>query len=254
MSMMVSDELLVAHPPKCGGSSVTAYLFALGAASWKPLKGHRPFKWGANGHQSIRIMSPYLDRHVVSLHRNPWDRLVSWYCHFRLSSSRGLELHSQFSETPEDFASVVRGMCTVSGPALDRGDDLYLVGPANNDSGRHSAEWYRELRERGVGILTGLWEHMHTAADGTELVDEWWTVDSATPLGEQVRRTVLEVVPREKLVENAATIPLGEEKNVGTRRARSPVSEWFDQELAELVAYHERELVARFGYPFPSLD
>lgn len=65
MAMTLSPDLLVAHPPKTGGTSATAYLEALRATSWVPLTRQlKRYPWQPHGHQPLRAVPQLHNRHV----------------------------------------------------------------------------------------------------------------------------------------------------------------------------------------------
>jgi len=74
--MIVSDKyrIIFYHIPKTGGSSVTDVLI-------RQYEGRRLFGKHCNVHNGLRLIEKEKDYFSISLVRNPFARMVSWYQH-----------------------------------------------------------------------------------------------------------------------------------------------------------------------------
>ncbi len=211
--------LVYVHIPKTGGTQTREILRAHG--------GRKEGK----GHDSIRVV-PYAlrrDSLCVATLRDPWTWYASWYEHARRLGDEGLRLLSQWSDTPEDFESVLYGVThPLNLPAAPKRPGVVFV---------HDETFPRSTAPHG--LLTWLWGYFCCERDGTEAVDVVIDTASLTDGWSQV---------------------LGTKVNNGRANKRpkgilpADYAAAYTPEMVEWVRAADASLIDRFGFePFKAL-
>jgi hypothetical protein len=134
--VLVADEFVYLHMPKCGGGTVRSVLTTV-LPPGHVQKGPNRTGPAPHPHPGWRLIPPEATGRPVFCHvRNPWDYYVSWYCYAmrREVPKRAKLWMSAFGDRP-DFPTFLRRACTGKldhdrpeiAAALRSGQDFYTV-------------------------------------------------------------------------------------------------------------------------------
>ena len=226
--MLVTDKLLFLHLHKSGGTFVNLLLMRC-VPSARQIGYHLPYREAPSGYRNLP---------VVGTVRNPWAYYVSWY-HFQRSQARPNILFqlcsnggtSGFNETVENLIDL-----SSDDERLAKFEDALPENYANHGLNL-TKKCVSELRERGVGFYSFLFERLYAEAHDPRIL-------RVEGLREELRETLslLGHLPNEcaeRFLVNAPPINVSQ---------HDVPSRYFDDRLAALVADRDRTVVDRFGY------
>ena len=226
--MIVTDRLLFLHLHKSGGTSVNSLLMHC-VPSARRIGYHLPYR---EAPQAFR------DRPVVGTVRSPWAYYVSWY-HFQSAQAKPNILFQVCSNNRMlGFKKTIANLINLSG---DEKRLISLQGGLPDTYQKHGLNLTKacvgELRERGLGFYSFLYERLYAGADNP-------TVVRAEQLREGLKSTLtlLGHLPNED-----AERFLDEAPPLNVSRHEEP-STYFDDELANLVAERDSNVIDRYGY------
>ena len=226
--MIVTDRLLFLHLHKSGGTFVNALLKRC-VPSAEQIGYHLPYR---------EVPAAYRDLPVVGTVRSPWAYYVSWY-HFQLGvPKRNILFQLCSNEGRLGFKDTVANLVNLSGDEprlvlLEQGlPDTYGKAGINL-----TKACVGELRERGLGFYSFLYERMYAGAAEP-------TILRAERLREELRAVLYAFG---HLPDDCADRFLDESPPLNVSRHDVP-STYYDEELAALVAERDRTVVDRYGY------
>lgn len=226
--MLVTDKMLFLHLHKSGGTFVNALLLRC-VPSARQIGYHLPYR---------EAPPPYRNLPVVGTVRSPWAYYVSWY-HFQRAQAQPNILFQICSNGGcLDFAETIKNLVQLSGDEtrlalLDEGVPETFVNYGLN----LTKKCVRELRERGLGFYSFLYERLYAGAREPRII-------RMERLREELRSTLSLIghLPNpcaDRFLNGAPPL------NVSQHEAPSA---YFDDRLAKLVAERDRTVVDRFGY------
>jgi hypothetical protein len=226
--MIVTDRLVFLHLHKSGGTFVNALLMRCVPYA-RHIGYHLPYR---------EVPAEYRDRPVVGTVRNPWAYYVSWY-HFQASQPRPNILFQVCSNEGElGFKETIVNLAGLS--ADDRRLALFEKGLPDSFT-NHGLNLTKacvgELRERRLGFYSFLYERLYAGAHEP-------TILRMEHLREELR-TALSSLGH--LPNDCVDRFLDEAPPLNVSRHEAP-SQYFDHDLAALVAERDRTVIDRFGY------
>ena len=226
--MIVTDRLIFLHLHKSGGTFVNKLLLRCMPPAER-LGYHLPYR---------ETPAPFRDRPVVGTVRSPWAYYVSWY-HFQAAQPNPNPLFRICSDDGR------LGFKQTAGNLINLADDearLKLLEKAlpetySNRGLNLTKSCVGELRERGVGFYSFLYERLYDGA-----VEP--TIMRAERLREELRATLSQLG---HLPNACAEHFLDEVPPINVSEHDEP-ARYYDAELAELVADRDRKVVERYAY------
>jgi hypothetical protein len=226
--MIATDRMLFLHLHKSGGTFVNAMLLRC-VPSARPIGYHLPYR---------EVPAGYRHLPVVGTVRSPWAYYVSWY-HFQLAQrQRNILFQVCSDEGTLGFGDTIANLVNLSADAPRLA--LLEAGLPDNYQKRGlnlTKACVGELRERGVGFYSFLYERLYTGTDRPAVL-------RTERLREELRSTMsaLGLLPNACIDEF-----LGEAPPLNVSEHDAP-SRYFDESLAALVADRDRTVIERYGY------
>ena len=226
--MIVTDKLLFLHLHKSAGTFVNAMLLHC-LPSARRIGYHLPYR---------EVPAAFRNLPVVGTVRNPWAYYVSWY-HFQASQPNPNILFLVSSDDRKlGFKGTIANLVGLFADErrMDRVEEG-LPDTFQNHGINLTKTCVRELRERGVGFYSFLYERLYA---GTQAP----TIMRVENIRSELRSTLsaLGHLPNSCVDEFLnGTPPL----NVSRHEAPS---HYFDDELAALVAERDSTVIDRYGY------
>ena len=226
--MIVTDRLLFLHLHKSGGTFVNALLKRC-MPSARQIGYHLPYR---------EVPAAFRHLPVLGTVRNPWAYYVSWY-HFQLGvPKRNILFQLCSNEGQLGFRDTVANLINL---ARDETRLVQLERALPDTFGKAGINLTKacvgELRERGVGFYSFLHERLYAGADGP-------TILRAERLRDELQAALFTLG---HLPNACAEQFLAESPPLNVSRHDLP-SLYFDDDLAALVADHDRTIVDRYGY------
>jgi len=229
--MIVTPRFVFLHLHKSGGTFVNAGLMRF-------LPGAR--QMGYHLPRSM-IASQFASLPLLGLVRNPWDYYVSWYSFQRSRPQPNALFQILSAGGTRDFKATVRAMLS-----LDRDtellDQLLAVLPrAYTNQGLNLPGFaLAPIRGSGLGFYSFLYRYLY----GPEV--EAVTLGRMEQLRSELPRMLTQVGEpmTADLLEYISAAPA---LNTSTHDA---YTEFYDDELAGLVAERDQSVIARHGYKF----
>ena len=226
--MIVTDHLVFLHLHKSGGTFVNALLLRC-VPSARPIGYHYPYR---------ELPRDYRGLPIVGTVRSPWAYYVSWY-HFQVRQPQPNILFELCSNDGRlGFGETVANLVNLSGDEerldlLERGlPEGYAKRGLNLTKASVS-----ELRERGVGFYSFLYERLYAGA-----------VDPIVLRAEQLRDELRSTLSALRLLPNECAERYLEEAPPLNVTPHAPPSDYFDAGLASLVAERDRTVIDRYRY------
>ena len=226
--MLVTDRLLFLHLHKSGGTFVNSLLMHC-VPSARQIGYHLPYRETPPEYRSLP---------VVGTVRSPWGYYVSWY-HFQRSQAEPNILFQICSDAGAlGFAETVENLV---GLASDETRLAMLEEGLPENYASHGLNLTKkcvgELRERGIGFYSFLYERLYAGADKPRILQ-------VERLRHELRSTLslLGHLPNrciQRFLEEAPPL------NV-SQHAAPP--DYFDDRLAKIVAQRDRTVIDRYGY------
>ena len=226
--MIVTDKLLFLHLHKSGGTFVNALLMNC-VPSARHIGYHFPYR---------EVPATYRDRPVLGTVRSPWAYYVSWY-HFQITRPKQNILFQVCSDGGTlGFKETIVNLVNLSGDEarlamLEEGLPA-TYGRAGLNLTKTSVA---ELRERGLGFYSFLYERLYAGAESPLII-------RAERLREELRQALTSLG---ELPNSCADQFLNESPPLNVSE-HEPPADYFDEELARLIAYRDSVVVDRFGY------
>lgn len=225
--MIVTDRLVFLHLHKSGGTFVNALLLRC-VPSARPVGYHYPYR---------ELPSEYRALPVVGTVRNPWAYYVSWY-HFQASLPEPNILFRLCSDERRlGFEGTIRNLVCLSEDEarlelLEKGlPETYAKRGLNLTKSSVA-----ELRERGVGFYSFLYERLYAGADQPRILRM-----------EQLREDLREALTLLGEINECANQFIEQAPRLNATPHDEPAS-YFDDDLASLVGERDGELIKRYGY------
>lgn len=228
--MIVTDQFVFLHLHKSGGTFVLKFLQTFEPTA-EMIGYHLPYS---------ELPARHRDLPVLGSVRNPWSYYVSWYT-FQSGMQNPNPLFQAVSNNGQlDFTATIRNLVTLS----DSPQRIDLLGHVLPDSFRPrglnlTRNCIEPLLGSGLGFYSFLFERMYAGANEPHIVTM-----------ENLRGELLEALPacgRELSAEEQAFV--GREPPTNTTQ-HGHYSEYYGDELRELVAQKDAALIERFGYAF----
>lgn len=226
--MIVTDRLVFLHLHKSGGTFVNALLLRCVHGS-RQVGYHLPYR---------ELPEIFRDLPVVGTVRSPWAYYVSWY-HFQRSRPQPNILFRLCSDEGQlDFRETITNLLGLS---RDEKRLAVLEQGLPDSFTNHGLNLIKadiaELRERGIGFYSFLYERLYAGANSPAVVK---MEDLRAGLREELAR--LGELPNPKIDQFLAQAP---PLNVSDHEEPD---RYFDAELAALVAERDRTVVDRYDY------
>lgn len=226
--MLVTDKLLFLHLHKSAGTFVNALLMNC-VPSARQIGYHLPYREVPPDHRSLP---------VVGTVRSPWAYYVSWY-YFQSSQPKPNILFQICSDGGKlGFKGTIANLVD-----LDK-DEARLallereLPDSYSDHGLNLTKpSISELRERGLGFYSFLYERLYDGADDP-------TILRAEQLREELRPVLatLGQLPNECIDRFLREVP-----PLNVSRHHAPRG-YYDDDLAALVAQRDCKIIDRYGY------
>lgn len=226
--MIVTDKLLFLHLHKSGGTFVNTLLMNC-LPSAKQIGYHLPYR---------EVPDAYRTRPVVGTVRSPWGYYVSWY-HFQSSQPNPNILFQICSNGGSlNFKQTITNLVNLSSDERR----LVLLEEALPETYLNyglnlTKECVGELRERGLGFYTFLYDRLYDGSNDP-------TILRMERLRDELRSTLslLGHLPSHCVDRFLIQVP-----PLNATRHDEP-SRYFDDDLAALVADRDRKIIDRYGY------
>jgi hypothetical protein len=220
--MLVASQLVFVHIPRTGGAFVK-----------EVLRDHLEVDAGASRlstHASYgELPSEFRDRPAFCVVRNPWDWYVSWYRHSISQGSRMDELE------PRDPKRVNwRGL-------FGRGQRPFKETVTRMCEGRLQHEFAASARRRDVDLYS---EYVRVLA-GRAIKHGRMEAGRF----EELIPFLVDFLDRQRLLTESLREAIERTPPVNASE-HGPYRDYYDAELAELVAHKARWMTERFGYAF----
>jgi hypothetical protein len=226
--MLVTNKLLFLHLHKSGGTFVNVLLLRC-VPSARHVGYHLPYR---------EAPPAFRDRPVVGTVRSPWAYYVSWY-HFQRSQEQPNLLFRICSNDGElGFAGTIENLVRLSSDeprltVLER----ELPATYANYGLNLTKKCIGELRERGLGFYSFLYERLYAGAERPIILQ-------AEQLRQELRAALLELG---HLPNPCADKFLREAPPLNVSQHQTP-SHYYDERLARIVAECDRTIIDRYGY------
>lgn len=229
--MIVTDRMVFLHLHKSGGTFVNAMLLRCVPLA-RPIGYHFPYR---------ELPAEYRHLPVVGTVRSPWGYYVSWY-HFQAAQAQPNVLFRICSDDGElGFKDTVANLVGLAG------DEQRLALLQNGLPAEYAKRGLNltkatvgELRESGLGFYSFLYERLYQGAAAP-------TVLKMENLREEVRGALAQIG---HLPNDCAEQFLSEAPPLNATAHDAP-ADYYDSDLAALVAHRDRSVIERYGY---SLD
>jgi hypothetical protein len=225
--MIVTDRLVFLHLHKSGGTFVNALLLRC-IPSARPIGYHYPYR---------ELPAEYRALPVVGTVRNPWAYYVSWY-HFQAGLPEPNILFRLCSDERRlGFEGTIGNLVRLSEDEprlelLEKGlPETYAKRGLNLTKSSVA-----ELRERGVGFYSFLYERLYAGADQPRILRM-----------ERLREELREMLSSLGQINECAEQFIEQAPRLNATPHGEPVS-YFGESLASLVAERDGELINRYGY------
>jgi len=225
--MIVTDRLVFLHLHKSGGTFVNTLLLQC-VPSARPIGYHYPYR---------ELPAEYRALPVLGTVRSPWDYYVSWY-HFQASLPEPNILFRLCSdESRLGFKETIGNLVRLSEDELrlellEKGlPETYAKVGLNLTKSSVA-----ELRERGVGFYSFLYERLYAGAEQPRIL----------PM-ERLREELRETLSALGGINECAEQFIEQAPRLNVTPHEEP-SHYFDDDLASLVAERDGELIKRYGY------
>jgi hypothetical protein len=220
--MLVGCQLVFVHIPRTGGRFIR-----------EALQGHLALDTDAPrfpGHASYEELPVrFRDRSGFCVVRNPWDWYVSWY-HFVMQ--RGPELARLASHNPKR---------TTWETAFRGGRSSFAEVVTRACEGRFEHPFAESARRRDVDLYS---EHVRVQASGAI---ENGNLEPGR--FEELVPFLLDLLDRHDLLTEPLRDAIERTPPINASQ-HGPYSDYYDEELRELVGHKARWLTERFGYAF----
>lgn len=226
--MLVTDKLLFLHLHKSGGTFVNQLLLRCVPGA-RQIGYHLPYR---------ETPSEFRDRPVVGTVRSPWAYYVSWY-HFQCGQQQPNILFRICSnEGSLDFQKTTENLLGLAGDET-RLKLLEDALPATyvNYGLNLTKRCVGELRERGLGFYSFLYERLYAGAKKP-------TILRVEQLRKELRAMLFELG---HLPNRCVDQFLNEAPPLNVTHHQAP-SSYFDRRLAKLVAQRDRTVIDRYKY------
>jgi hypothetical protein len=232
--MIVTERFVYIHLHRTGGSFLNECLIHF-------FPGARQI-----GYHLPRRMLPreYLDFPVIGFVRNPWDYYVSWY-HFQKSRPVPNALFECASDRGRlDFRGTVANLLNLGAESetLDRLLPLLNEGYVNYGLNVPRAQM-EAIRGSGLGFFSFLYRYMYLGLGGPLHVGH----------SENLRQDFLDLLAKigDRASEGAQQFILEQSRRNASEH--TSYASYYDDELRELVATRDRELIESYDYRFESV-
>lgn len=226
--MIATDRLIFLHLHKSGGTFVNALLVHC-IPTARRIGYHLPYREVPQEHRGLP---------VVGTVRNPWHYYVSWFHFqrnqrnpnilFQICSDRGT---LGFSETVANLSAIASDERRLA--ALEENVPDHFVNFGLN----LTKKCVVELRERQLGFYSFLHERLYAGAPNP-------TIMRMEVLRENLRQMLVDAG---HMPNDCAERFLSEAPPLNTSRHNSP-AEYYDPDLAGLIAERDRVVIDRYGY------
>jgi hypothetical protein len=234
--MLVTDKFVFIHLPRTGGTFVLDVITKF-FPSAQEIGYHLP-----------RALLPKKYSHlpIVGTVRSPWEFYVSWYHHHktsdRYSSAKNVLFCSVSEDRKLDFTQTIRNALELgaSDPPLD--GLIRALPEAFDYQRRHIPNLTKEVMERirgtGIGLFTFRFNEIFGHAD-----------DIFFCRNDSLRSDLMAFFERIGVGNDAlrSYVLAEEKKNISEH---GHYSTYYTQELANLVAVRDQQIIERFGYAF----
>ena len=226
--MIVTDRLVFLHLHKSGGTFVNALLLRC-VPSARPIGYHYPYRELPAEHRSLPVLGTV---------RSPWAYYVSWY-HFQAAQAQPNILFQVCSDGRRlGFKETIANLVELSTDEtrlalLEEGLPTTYAKRGLNLTKASVGE----LREGGAGFYSFLYERLYAGANNP-------TILRMERLREELRRALSSFG---HFPNACAERFLDEAPPLNVSRHQTP-SQYFDEDLASLVADRDREVIDRYGY------
>lgn len=239
--MIATDQFVFVHMHKTGGQSLARIIDAC-----LPAREHIGY------HYPYRLLpEAYADRPVVGFVRNPWDWYVSWYA-FNTRPGAGNPLFYIVSDGCQaDFRQTLinlANLCSDDPAAACHRAALIEILPdtlEGNTGVGLSKDCIRAIEPSGEGYYSWLFRRMHGDLDRAQL-----------RIGrfERLETDFLAIMQDLGVAEaEDMRTSFGDAPRINASR-HSHYSRYYDDELRQLIAQRERELIERYDYAFEQAD
>lgn len=226
--MIVTDRLAFLHLHKSGGTFVNALLLRCVPGA-RQIGYHLPYR---------ELPQIYRALPVLGTVRSPWAYYVSWY-HFQRARPNPNILFQICSDGGRlAFKDTIANLVCLSDDDA-RLDALRDGVPDDfvNHGLNLTKQCVGELRERGLGFYGFLYARLY---DGAR--------DPAIVRVEELRGELRSALSGFRVLPNACAEDFLEEAPPLNTSEHGPAAQYYDEELAALVADRDRTVVERFGY------
>lgn len=226
--MIVTDKLLFLHLHKSGGTFVNAMLLRC-VPSARQIGYHLPYRETPDAFRALP---------VVGTVRNPWAYYVSWY-HFQRSQLQPNILFQICSNRGEfGFTKTIENLVGLSG---DEGRLKLLEDGMPDNYANYGLNLTKrcvgELRERGLGFYSFLYERLYAGAQSP-------TILRVEELRTELRSTLTSLG---HLPNQCVDRFLSQAPPLNVSRHEAP-SHYYDDRLANIVAERDRTVIDRYSY------
>ncbi|HEX3174195.1 MAG TPA: hypothetical protein VHQ43_08260 [Solirubrobacterales bacterium] len=226
--MLIHERFVFLHFQKTGGTFITESLAC--ALPKGSLRDGAPDKLHAGW---ADIPPEAMDLPVLAYVRNPWDWYVSWYHFMQSRRPDNVIFRLMFANGKNDFATTVQNACT----GMPGCDDPELARLMAEDSRR-----VRPLALKRDFCTTRFLDFF-----GAGLGSDRLTIGRFETLVDDLERFLLRL---EVELPDGAMARIHAAAPVKATRRRRPYREYYDDDLANLVAKSCKPVIDRFGYRF----
>jgi tetratricopeptide (TPR) repeat protein len=238
--MIVTDRFVFIHMHKTGGQSLNDIIE-------RCIPEHRIV-----GYHFPRAEVPAesADLPAVGMVRNPWDWYVSWYAFNKRPGIKNQLFHVVSDGGDANFKATVTNLVQLGSDRPESAkhrDTLIQILPDSLDGNRGvglTKDSIRELAEAGTGYYSWLFARM--------LGDE---TQHNTFIGrfENLKDDFLEIMERLSVKETDSLKSEFDKRDRKNVSRHSHYSHYYDDELHDLVAAREKQLIKKYGYEFENV-
>ncbi|MDH3634202.1 MAG: aspartyl/asparaginyl beta-hydroxylase domain-containing protein [Gammaproteobacteria bacterium] len=235
--MIITDKFVLIHMHKTGGQSLGHILHDC-VPSAKPIGYHYPYHM---------LPVEYADLPVVGMVRNPWDWYVSWYA-FNTRPEINTPLFFIISDGFQaDFKRTIKNLvnlCSDSPESQNYRNALIDILPETLEGNAGvglTKDSIRNMSSPELGYYSWQFQRMHGDIE-----------NKALHIGrfENLQQEFLSIM-RQLEVEEVAAMQAKFDTNPRMNASRhSHYSRYLDDELRELIAQKESQLIDKYGYKF----
>lgn len=178
---------------------------------------------------------------VLGFVRNPWSYYVSWYS-FQSQMAQPNALFRCVSEDRSlDFSGTIRNLLEL-GSGSDKLDDLVARLPASYGNQGLNLPGFAlaPIRDSGKGFYSYLFDYMYGGG----------SVPAVVGLVENLRADLLDFLAKAGIDVTAPLREFIEQAAPRNASAHKSYREYYDDQLAALVAGRDRDVIVRHGYSF----